>query len=425
MKKNLTLLLILFSMISFKSVAETITAIKSNNWSNPKSWDLERIPKCSDKVVIPKNISIILDSTSTLKGGQNCNKTEIHIFGTLNFNLNSKLLLSPNAKVLVYIGGEINPSKNAKPNSEFIKIGPDFFWKSGNGKLKGTIATDVNSAFSSYQLKETQIFTIQNAKLGGVVTGKKGTRITIAPNKLKNNSGILIDGPVTIELVEVQSKADMILMNKPTVATNSKGSRELLISGGEYFLKIMENGVALNPQPGIEIKLKTEKFDPQMQLFDGKIDGNGNLNWDLISVKPNLENDVFNSTESQTYAFEDTKWSWTNIDKFVNDPRPKTSAFVRIPKDYNPSNVKVFLVFEGLETSVAKLEKLTDEGLYTDGYGLIPKGSNIKVIVLGYNENGWLSSFKNAKINDNDIIEIESLSQTTENNLINQLINLY
>src|SRR5690606_29211295 len=132
----------------------------------------------------------------------------------------------------------------------------------------------------------------------------------------------------------------------------------------------------------------------------------GNLNWNQLKDIPKLEKIETNNTESLTYAIDNSNWAWTNIDKFDDDPRDKTNIYVKLPNGFNSTNTHVYIVFEGTEAKVALLENVTNEGFFTDGYGLVPIGSNVHIVAISYTQNGWLSAVKFKTINGDDVIEI-------------------
>ena len=103
-----------------------------------------------------------------------------------------------------------------------------------------TDGTALRNMFSENLLNLTQTFTV-NASSGGVVLGSKGTKITINPNTLRNSSGQLVSGNVTLELIEIYDRANMVLCNKPTMGKLANGDLSPLISAGEYYLKITQN----------------------------------------------------------------------------------------------------------------------------------------------------------------------------------------
>ena len=63
----------------------------------------------------------------------------------------------------------------------------------------------------------TQNFTIQAAQ-GGTVIAADGTVIAIQPNAFRTNSGGLVSGPVSVQVLEAMHPGDMVWLNLRTVA---------------------------------------------------------------------------------------------------------------------------------------------------------------------------------------------------------------
>ncbi len=87
------------------SYATTITAVQSNNWSDKASWDLNRLPKNGDTVLIPVGFTVTIDKNDNL------NNVVIIVSGDLQLD-NSKLKLDRDSKVIVETTGKITGQNN-------------------------------------------------------------------------------------------------------------------------------------------------------------------------------------------------------------------------------------------------------------------------------------------------------------------------
>ena len=235
--------------------------------------------------------------------------------------------------------------------------------------------------FEANANSRTQHFSI-NASSGGIVTGAKGTQVVVIGGMLKDASGTTVTGMVDIQLIEVYDRASMVLMNKPTVAILPNGDHATLISKGEYYLKITQNNTVINPNNGVIVRVPANNMPGQengMSLFDG-ITQNGNFLWDLVqdSIIPQQGDSTF----TNSYNILEGTWGWTNVDRFYNDPRPKTTLKVKLPNGFDNTNSEVYITYDGEPGALASLDTYTSDGCFSEHYGLIPIGLEIHIIAV-------------------------------------------
>ena len=202
--------------------------------------------------------------------------------------------------------------------------------------------TQLTNFFSANVSNGKQTFTL-NASTGGTVFGSKGTKIYLAPNSLFTAGGSPITGNVQLELVEIYDRAAMVMMNKPTMGELPNGDRSTLISGGEYYLKIAQNGQEVSAPSGVYVTMPTENtggVNVNMSLFDLAIEGNDQW-WELIEDSVAIGQDSMQGNWTSTYEILDGNWGWTNVDIFYSDPRPKTVLKAQLPDGYDNTNCEI------------------------------------------------------------------------------------
>jgi hypothetical protein len=118
MKHIYTTLIVLFASIA--AFAGTITATANSSWANTGAWSLNRLPQNGDSIIIPANITVMLNQNIEL------DNVIIVIAGTLELN-NGKLRLGVGSRVIVQSTGIIT----ATNSDDQITIGSTF-------KFKGT-----------------------------------------------------------------------------------------------------------------------------------------------------------------------------------------------------------------------------------------------------------------------------------------------
>jgi len=246
-----------------------------------------------------------------------------------------------------------------------------------------------------------------NAEDGYIsLTSDKGVAININTACLTLN-GNAVTGAIDLEFVELFDKGNMLTTNKPTMGILPNGDKALLISGGEFFINATQNGMALETscdiQLGIPVDL-TGGADNEMILWNGIIDEDGNLAWEEdLRDGPNGQGGVF-AEGNQYYAFLGA-FGWSNVDRFYNDPRPKTTILSGVPEGYNNTNCSIFLSYDGEDTGLANLDTYdAGSGLFSEHYGQIPIGLECHVIFVSEENGNWKYAIKAVTIVENGVI---------------------
>lgn len=140
---------------------------------------------------------------------------------------------------------------------------PDLIADSGNRK-----------AFTTDNLN-MQTFTLDAGK-DNTIKGEKGTELTIPKNTFTDAQGNLVTGNITVQLKEALSISDIVTGG---LTTTSNG--EILSSGGMLYVnaKQGDNDVFIGKSKSIGVSVPTDNFVPEMQIFTGNEDADGNINW--------------------------------------------------------------------------------------------------------------------------------------------------
>ncbi|GAB1855350.1 hypothetical protein MHTCC0001_01830 [Flavobacteriaceae bacterium MHTCC 0001] len=267
-------------------------------------------------------------------------------------------------------------------------------------------ATDFNELRDDALENLTQHFTF-NADDGSInLTSEKGVAIYINASCLTLN-GNAVTGEVNLEFVELFDKGNMLTTNKPTMGTLPNGDKALLISGGEFFVNATQDGEVLETTCGFQMTIPTDLTggpDNDMTLWEGRIDENGNLAWDeQREDTAGGQGGVF-AEGNQYYGFFNS-FGWSNVDRFYNDPRPKTTILVAVPDGYDNTNSAVYISYDGEDTGLANLDTYdAGTGLFSEHYGQIPIGLECHIIFATEDGNNWKYAIKSATIAENDVI---------------------
>jgi hypothetical protein len=142
--------------------------------------------------------------------------------------------------------------------------------------------------------------------------------------------------------LEIKTAMNAYEIIKNELSTMSNGA--LLRTGGMFYVNAFAAGKQLTMTKEIAVSVPTEKYDPAMQLFDGVMDANGQLNW--INLKP-IQNNL------RTYEI-------TQLDFYPQHYIPTLKA---LNKNYRNKKYtdSLYYSFSGFPHSETRSEPTTDE----------------------------------------------------------------
>ena len=231
----------------------------------------------------------------------------------------------------------------------------------------------------------------------GVVTftSDKGVTISIDGNCLTKN-GNPVTGIVDIDFIELFEKGQMLVTNKPTMGLLPNGNKELLISGGEFFIEATQGGVKLATTCNINMVVPASLSggqDTGMLLWSGDVADEENLVWKREQNPAGGQGGV--DAGQGNYYVSFGNFGWTNVDKFYSDPRPKTTILIAAPAGYNNTNSAVYLSYDGEGLNqLAKMDTYTPAGLFSEHYGQIPVGLACHIIFATEVSGQWKYAIK-------------------------------
>jgi hypothetical protein len=314
-------------------------------------------------------------------------------------------------------------------NTNFKKLGVLFLLvitfascDNSDGDNNNLVLPPTAAAFKSISSKgvqkNTQNFTITAGTGVVTITSAKGVKLNIPGDCLTKN-GVAVTGAVDIEYIELFDKGNMLITNKPTMGMTADGKKNLLISGGEFFIKATQGGVELKTSCYMTMVVPatlTDGVDNTMTLWTGVIDDKGELAWKDAN-KPNADGTGGGKGgvqgEGTNYYVTFGNFGWTNVDRFYSDPRPKTTLLADAPDGYDNNNSAIYLSYDGEGTNaLAKLDTYTPAGLFSEHYGQIPIGLACHVIFVTEDNGQWRYAIKAVTVAANDVYTF-TLAETT------------
>jgi hypothetical protein len=193
-----------------------------------------------------------------------------------------------------------------------------------------------------------------DASTNYVFTSSKGVKVTINGGCLRKN-GVLVTGPVKLEYIELFGKGDMLSTNKATMGKTAAGEDRLLVSGGEFFTRVTQDGVELTTDCGVSFLIPTALTggtDNTMLPFNGTTDANGNITWDQ-STTSDLAVVQDQASSISFYNAFNGSFGWFNCDRFADYTGAKTTITTYVPSGYG-SVSHIFVVTKNVPNSLGK-----------------------------------------------------------------------
>lgn len=184
------------------------------------------------------------------------------------------------------------------------------------------------------------------------ITTRQGTRVSFNPNDLLDAAGQRPNGNISIELIEIYSRGDMIKYRRFPVSSN-----RVLNSIGELFVKMTSNGKELHLKSPAALEIRVPAANPVegKEVFYHAPDPVAGEDWieasstaDSVAAVQIVE--WMGASGIQTgYEFSTKRLGWMNAAAFLDDPNlEKGQARIQLPKKYKPLNTVAYVVFKDM-----------------------------------------------------------------------------
>lgn len=296
-----------------------------------------------------------------------------------------------------------------------------------NNPVTGPIVPSAQS-FSNLQTAAlnsvTQNFTMTAESGLATFTSTNGVTIKLNGSGLRKD-GNPVTGLVDVKYSEIFDGGKMLTTDKTTMGMQANGQMALIISGGEFYINATQNGVQLTTVSPIQLLIPTSLTggpNPAMTLWTGQTPTTTSnmLGWIATDPGPTGANGVnINPANGQgegSYNATLPGFGWTNVDRFYNDPRPKTTLLATVPAGYDQTNSAIYLHYDGLGSSLAKFDRyLTTTQQFSEHYGQIPIGLVCHAIFVTEDNGQWRYAIKAFTVQNGDIYNF-TLSETVLGN---------
>lgn len=227
-----------------------------------------------------------------------------------------------------------------------------------------------------------------------VINGEKGTTIRIPENAFVDTKGVTVTGEITIELLEIYTKSDMILNNIQTTS-----NQKLLETRGMIYIRAISKNieVGLKKDEFYTIEFPTKNKQKDMNIFYGDTTSH-NINWQ--QANNNFRSDytyIENQKELNKYIFNSTEFGWINCDRFVN----QTETTDLIVNTTDTLGVNFCLVFK----SINSVMNVSDRNGVIKFYN-VPVGQTATLVAFKRTSQETFYSSKTVNFQKNQSVEI-------------------
>lgn len=246
--------------------------------------------------------------------------------------------------------------------------------------------------------KPPQTFTI-NPNADTAITTASGLMIGIPAHSFTTSDTTTVDQPITIEIIEVRKKSEMIFNGISTVSNN-----RLLESFWMFHIRATSNGKELMVKEGSTLGAiaKNIKADSTAATFYG-IENNGIIEWETIAdelaIADRTVGDDLESQLNQIFRASFNRLGWINCDRFVSTSDTKPIK-VQTTQNYD---AQYSIVFDNINSVLS--------GLFLDSLtattGPLPSGYTVNVLVTDFHNGQYYFASQRFKTGDTELVSLE------------------
>ncbi|MDR3287275.1 MAG: hypothetical protein LBT27_07525 [Prevotellaceae bacterium] len=210
-----------------------------------------------------------------------------------------------------------------------------------------------------------------------VFTSPKGVVVTIG--YAAHQGGLPVTGNVQLRYAELFDIGTMALANKPLMGKDNSGNAMPLVTGGEFFIEVTQNGEKLYGNANLEVPVSyTQGANPADMTLWG-LDEDSNV-WDE-NMDGNMGMEANGSANASYYCW--LPFCWANIDWLYSLPGVQTALRVKVPDGYNADNCSVYAAYLTMPNTIAPFDIYDATGKYfTEHTGIAPIGYQMFVIFI-------------------------------------------
>ena len=243
--------------------------------------------------------------------------------------------------------------------------------------------------------------------------------LTFQANSCIYNSGTPVTGKITVELISLLSKGNLVKAMQATM-----NNKELLETAGSFFVRVTKNGMPLSLAPNASYKIKycDADIDPNilMNIFGGKEtqllplkgfdpeftwiklnDGSSVSTWSRINQ---------NGALVKGYEITAKNFKWISVSKYFDNSLPKYQLTAILPLNFTNKNTVVFAIIEKNKTVVQMAADFMSRSFTAIN---IPQGNKATIVSISKIGNSFYFDEKSSRdAGPNGIIKLNPEKKT-------------
>ncbi len=265
----------------------------------------------------------------------------------------------------------------------------------GSSQWTGQISNfyaEVDDAHQSYTF---------NAAFAATFRTTQQTEFHFNPYAFSTEAGVIVDGSIHFDVLQVESRGDLVLHNISTLVDG-----QVMELSSLYEVEALKGNLPLRLANGehLEFTFPTEVSPTHQELIYGDVHQDGVIfsSADTQGNSSISPTEIFDEGEDvwrMAITSKSNQLGWFGCGQKIDAPEGTTTICVNLPEGFNHFNSAVFLVFEDY-WSVVKLQGSVDGSFCTDH---IPVGAEVKIVSISEREPG------NFYLDFKDIIMAEGL----------------
>lgn len=223
-------------------------------------------------------------------------------------------------------------------------------------------------AFQEFTLDPTQNQILES-------TGK--LQIHFPAGSLLDEEGSAVSTPVKIQILEAQSKGELILFNIASAAQHSPHALE-----SAFFIAASSGGKVLTIHPERTLEVNLPYPGTELTLLNGEWPNQRYFQWaETATTVSNRSYTLANNEVTEGVSAKVGSFFWKALGSLPAFSGPVTDLCVRTPAGYDAQNTSVFIVFDNYPIVLELPREALDDGYAFCQPGL-PAGANAQLILI-------------------------------------------
>ncbi len=214
---------------------------------------------------------------------------------------------------------------------------------------------------------------VRNAGQEAVFTTENGTNVSVDAGSLKDQNGNAVTGDVEMRVIEVNSKSDRLLSNRPLQTDGGT----LLESAGSFSITAFVDQQQLTIDDGLSLLFAADAQTSALSDLDVYYHVGNGTGWEPATDNSTLS--LEDITGGQAFDLSSTRLGWMSASQPLQSTNGTTSVSVSINKDpADMLELKVYLIFDDFQ-GMAELPLLGN----TFSASGIPLNENASLVAIG------------------------------------------